>query len=88
MRLDDFSGRGEAPMSPEVSVSTRHFANHFEIPLLFHAACLAHLALGVASVFAVALAWGFVVCAPCTCASTSAATASCGASTSIYSPRR
>jgi hypothetical protein len=61
MRLDDFSGRGEVPMSPEVSVSTRHFANHFEIPLLFHAACLAHLALDVVNVFAVALAWGFVV---------------------------
>lgn len=61
MRLDDFSGRGEAPMTPAVSVSTRHFANHFEIPLLFHAACLAHLALGVANIVAIALAWGFVV---------------------------
>ena len=60
MRLDDFSGRGEAPMAPEVSVSTRHFANHFEVPLLFHVVCLAHLALGVVNVFAVALAWGFV----------------------------
>jgi len=61
MRLDDFSGRGEAPMAPEVSVSTRHFANHFEIPLLFHVVCLAHLALGVVNLFAVALAWVFVV---------------------------
>lgn len=61
MRLDDFSGRGEVPMTAAVSVSTRHFANHFEIPLLFHVICGAHLALGVASLFAVALAWGFVV---------------------------
>ncbi|MGD9388003.1 MAG: MAPEG family protein [Gammaproteobacteria bacterium] len=61
MRLDDFSGRGEIPMTPAVSVSTRHFANHFEIPLLFHVICAAHLALGVASVFAVAIAWAFVL---------------------------
>lgn len=30
-------------MTPGVSVSTRHFANHFEIPLLFHVICLLHL---------------------------------------------
>jgi len=49
------------PMTPEVSVSTRHFANHFEIPTLFHVVCLAHIALAAASWAAVALAWGFVV---------------------------
>lgn len=61
MRLDDFSGGGDIPMTPAVSVSTRHFANHFEIPLLFHVVCAVHLALGIASIFAVVLAWGFVV---------------------------
>lgn len=61
MRLDDFSGRGEVPMTAAVSVSTRHFANHFEIPLLFHVICTAHLALGLTSIFAVAVAWGFVL---------------------------
>lgn len=61
MRLDDFSGRGEVPMTPAVSLSTRHFANHFEIPVLFHVICAAHLALAAASWFAVALAWGFVL---------------------------
>lgn len=61
MRLDDFSGRGEVPMTAPVSVSTRHFANHFEVPLLFHVIGTVHLALGVASVFAVAVGWGFVL---------------------------
>lgn len=61
MRLADFSGQGEVPMTPAVSVSTRHLANHFEIPVLFHVICGAHLALAAASWLAVALAWGFVL---------------------------
>ncbi len=61
MRLRDFAGTGDIPMTPEVSVSTRHFANHFEIPTLFHIVCLAHIALAAASWAALALAWGFVV---------------------------
>lgn len=60
MRLKDFIGAGDIPMTPEVSVSTRHFANHFEIPTLFHLVCLAHLALGFAGWLPLALAWGFV----------------------------
>jgi hypothetical protein len=61
MRLRDFAGTGDIPMTPEVSVSTRHFANHFEIPTLFHVVCLAHVALAAASWPALVLAWGFVV---------------------------
>jgi len=60
MRLKDFIGAGDIPMTPEVSVSTRHFANHFEIPTLFHLACLAHLALGAAGWLPVIAAWSFV----------------------------
>jgi hypothetical protein len=61
MRLKDFIGAGDIPMTPEVSVSTRHFANHFEIPTLFHVVCLAHLALAAGGWLPLALAWGFVV---------------------------
>lgn len=61
MRLKDFAGTADVPMTPEVSVSTRHFANHFEIPVLFHVVCLAHMALAATSWLALALAWGFVV---------------------------
>lgn len=43
MQLGDFSGAAGVAMTPAVSVSTRHFANHFEIPLLFHVICLLHL---------------------------------------------
>lgn len=61
MRLADFVGGGEIPMTPAVSVSTRHFANHFELPVLFHVICLAHMALQAVSLFALGLAWGFVL---------------------------
>ena len=61
MQLGDFSGHHEVPMTPAVSVSTRHFANHFEIPVLFHVVCAAHLALAAASWLSVGLAWGFVL---------------------------
>jgi hypothetical protein len=37
-----------------------NFRNLFELPVLFHAACLAAIATGVDSVAALALAWGFV----------------------------
>jgi hypothetical protein len=61
MRLGDFSGTAEIAMSPAVSVSTRHFANHFEVPLLFHAICLAHIALAAGGWLALGAAWLFVV---------------------------
>jgi hypothetical protein len=61
MRLRDFTGKGDIPMTPEVSVSTRHFANHFEIPILFHVVSLAHIVLAAANWLAVAMAWAFVV---------------------------
>ena len=61
MRLGDFSGTGEIAMSPSVSVSTRHFANHFEVPVLFHVICLAHVALAAGGWLALGAAWLFVV---------------------------
>lgn len=60
MQLGDFSGAGEVAMAPAVSVSTRHFANHFEIPLLFHVICLLHLVFGAGGWLAALLAWSFV----------------------------
>lgn len=60
MRLGDFSGTGEIPMTPAVSVSTRHFANHFEVPVLFHVICLAHAVFAAGGWLAAGAAWLFV----------------------------
>lgn len=61
MRMDDFVGGGDIPMTPAVWVSTRHLANHFEMPVLFHLICLAHLVLQAGNVLALVLAWAFVL---------------------------
>jgi hypothetical protein len=46
---------------PEFLVQpTRHFANLFEVPTLFYAACLAAMVVGATGTPAVVLAWGFV----------------------------
>jgi hypothetical protein len=60
MQLGDFSGAAGVAMTPGVSVSTRHFANHFEIPLLFHVICLLHLVFDAGGWLAALLAWFFV----------------------------
>ena len=39
---------------------TRHYANLFELPTLFYAACLAAMVTGVTGAVAQGLAWGFV----------------------------
>ena len=59
--LEDFKGHKEPGMPAEASVATRHFANHFEIPLLFHLACLLHVVYAVGSYLAAGLAWAFVL---------------------------
>lgn len=59
--LEDFRGHKEPGMPAEASVATRHFANHFEIPLLFHLACLLHVVYAVGSYLAAGLAWAFVL---------------------------
>jgi hypothetical protein len=60
MQLGHFSGTGESPMTPAVSVSTRHFANHFEVPVLFHVICLLHLVFTAGGWLAAAVGWAFV----------------------------
>jgi hypothetical protein len=42
--------------------SARHFANLFETPVLFYAACLAALATHQASSVMLGLAWAYVLC--------------------------
>jgi hypothetical protein len=49
--------------SPEpefLAKPTRHFANLFEVPILFYAACLAAMVVGATGTPALALAWGYV----------------------------
>lgn len=47
---------------PSESLFVRNnLENQFELPMLFHAACLALYAVGAASVLAVMMAWLFVV---------------------------
>ena len=46
---------------PEAAaVTARHYNNMFEMPVLFYAACLTAFVLGAASVWTLALAWGYV----------------------------
>lgn len=50
-------GTGE----PEAAtISVRHYSNLFELPVLFYAACITAVVLGAASVWLLALAWGYV----------------------------
>ena len=51
---------GDAPH--HIRAGTRHYANLFELPILFYVACTLALALHLSSPFLVGLAWGFVVC--------------------------
>lgn len=53
-----FQGSQEPEYAAQAS---RHFANLFEAPVLFYAACLAAMVVGVTDWLVVALAWGYVV---------------------------
>ncbi len=64
--------KGEVPISyyslfrgqevPEmVAKTSRHFSNLFEVPVLFYAAGLVYLAMGMEYALTVYLAWAFVV---------------------------
>ena len=49
------------PPEPETAVvAVRHYANMFEMPVLFYAACLTAFVLGAVSPWTLGLAWGFV----------------------------
>ncbi len=47
---------------PDVTKTTRHLSNLFEMPTLFYVACLAALLLNLDSALLVYLAWGYVIC--------------------------
>ena len=59
--LDEFKGDRDPELPASSAVATRHFANHFEVPVLFHVVCLLHLHFSLGGYIAAALAWGFVV---------------------------
>ncbi|MCB1049273.1 MAG: MAPEG family protein [Acidobacteria bacterium] len=52
--------QGEAP--DDIVKGTRHFANLFEMPVLFYAACLFSLQMEMHSRLLFGLAWLFVAC--------------------------
>ncbi|KAB0676455.1 hypothetical protein F6X38_21285 [Aureimonas leprariae] len=58
--LDTFRTAGTEPA--DSASASRNVANQFELPVLFHAVCLALYVTNGASWLAVALAWIFVVC--------------------------
>jgi hypothetical protein len=58
--IDDFKGDKDPGLPGAAAIATRHFGNHFEVPVLFHVVCLLHIVFGVGGPFAAALAWGFV----------------------------
>lgn len=49
------------PPSEKVVVWQNHYTNFFQVPMLFLAGCAAHMAIGEANLWTVALAWLFVV---------------------------
>lgn len=51
---------GDAPA--HIKAGTRHYANLFELPVLFYVAGLASMALNVVSPLLLVLAWVFVAC--------------------------
>jgi hypothetical protein len=55
-RLNPTNGVSEA-----IVKTTRHFANLFEMPILFYVACLLCLVMDLSSVALVTLAWGYVL---------------------------
>jgi hypothetical protein len=46
---------------PDVTKTTRHLSNLFEMPILFYVACLTALLLELNSPWLIYLAWGFVI---------------------------
>ena len=70
-RIPEMKRRGIHPQSVasaramaerlEDSRAADHYRNLFEMPVLFHAACLAAIGTGVSSTLGLALAWGYVV---------------------------
>jgi hypothetical protein len=57
--LRTFEG-DQAPM--HIKMGARHFANLFEMPVLFYAAAITALAMNLVTPILVNLAWAFVVC--------------------------
>lgn len=50
------------PEPEPTRAAVRHFDNLFEVPTVFHAACITAFVLSLASGWALAFAWGFAVC--------------------------
>jgi hypothetical protein len=55
-RLNPINGVPE-----EIVKTTRHFANLFEMPILFYVACVLCLVMDLSSITLVTLAWGYVL---------------------------
>lgn len=47
---------------PDVTKTTRHLSNLFEMPILFYVACLTAFVLGLDSALLIYLGWGYVIC--------------------------
>lgn len=52
--------QGESEPEPSAQAA-RHFANLFEAPVLFYAACLAAMVIGLADGLTLTLAWAYVL---------------------------
>jgi len=46
---------------PDVTKTTRHLSNLFEMPILFYVACLTAFVLGLDSALLIYLGWGYVI---------------------------
>jgi hypothetical protein len=61
LRPDSFRLNPANDVNEEIIKTTRHFANLFEMPILFYVGCLLCLVMGLSSVALVTLAWFYVL---------------------------
>lgn len=61
MSLSYFKTYNEAQVTEDVLKTQQHFANLFEVPVLFYAACLAAMQIEVPGTAIHIWAWGFVL---------------------------
>ena len=52
---------GQPPADRTILIG-RHYDNQFQNPMLFFAACIAHMVVGAVDTATIVLAWAFIVC--------------------------
>ena len=62
LKIEFFELYDDTGAPPDVTKTTRHLSNLFEMPILFYVACLTAFVLGLDSALLIYLGWGYVIC--------------------------